>query len=56
MFVPRDSGKHGKVAPEWYGDCTGLRRIDAELSAEPMPFGYERIVDSGVRRLITRSK
>jgi len=30
-----------------------LHRIDAELSAEPMPFDCERIVDSGVRRLIT---
>src|SRR5437867_1765069 len=31
-----------------------LPRIDAELSAEPMPFDRERIVDSGVRRLITK--
>jgi hypothetical protein len=29
-----------------------LHRIDAELSAEPMPFDCERIVDSGVGRLI----
>jgi hypothetical protein len=33
-----------------------LCRIDAELSAEPMPFDCERIVDSGVRRLITMEK
>ena len=33
-----------------------LRRIHAELSAEPMPFDCERIVDSGVRRLITMEK
>jgi hypothetical protein len=31
-----------------------LSNIDAEMSAEPMPFDCERIVDSGVRRLITK--
>jgi hypothetical protein len=29
-----------------------LSPIDAELSAKPMPFDCERIVDSGVGRLI----
>jgi hypothetical protein len=33
-----------------------LRRIDAELSAEPMPFDGERIVDSGVGWLIAMEK
>jgi hypothetical protein len=33
-----------------------LHRIDAGLSAEPMPFDCERIVDSGVGWLITMEK
>jgi hypothetical protein len=33
-----------------------MQRIDAELSAEPMPFDRERIVYSGVGRLITMEK
>jgi hypothetical protein len=42
--------KHSEAAPEWYGYCT------AELSAEPMPFDCERIVDSGFGWLITMEK
>ncbi len=30
--------------------------IDAEMSAEPMPFGCENIVDSGVGWLISMEK
>ena len=33
-----------------------LHRIDAELSAEPMPFDCERIVASGFGWLIKREK
>jgi len=33
-----------------------LHQIGAELFAEPRPFDCERIVDSGVRRLITMEK
>ena len=33
-----------------------LPHIDAEMSAEPMPFDCERIVDSGFGRLITMEK
>jgi hypothetical protein len=33
-----------------------LPRIDAELSAEPIPFDCERIVDSGFGWLITMEK
>ena len=35
--------KHSEAAPEWYGI---LPQIDAEMSAEPMPFDCERIVYS----------
>jgi len=42
--------KHSEAAPEWHGYCV------EELSAEPMPFDCERIVHSGVRRLITMEK
>jgi hypothetical protein len=38
--------KHSEASPEWYGYCT-------ELTAEPMPFDRERIVDSGFEWLIT---
>jgi len=30
-----------------------LSHIDAEILAEPMPFGCERVIDSGFGRLIT---
>jgi hypothetical protein len=45
--------KHSEAAPEWYGFC---RRIDAEMSVEPMPFDCQRIVYSGSAWLITMEK
>jgi len=67
FFLPRLIGEARARALMMLGETIDAERTaawgmiwrmveDAELSAEPMPFDCERIVHSGVRRLITMEK
>ncbi len=53
----RDSlGVVSELHGRQFGMVQILRRINAEISAEPIPFDCERIVDSGFGQLITMEK